>query len=344
MHNTERIESLDLLRGLAALFVCLYHFMGTDAIALSNPITAFVGQHGKLGVQMFFVISGFVIPYSMHRTGYTLKNLPTFIAKREIRLAPPYLVAIIVGIGLWYLSALAPGFAGKAPQITVAQLASHFAYMSELLGHKWVVDVFWTLGIEFQYYVAMALIFPIATADSAWVRRAFMAAILALSFLPARRGVIVSHLPFFALGITTFHLMTGMTTRREHAAIVLAATIAAIYVKGIHGAAFGFATALFIAYARVRAVGPLAWLGTISYSLYLMHLPFGNRVMNLGERYLSGFGGRVTLVIIAIGLSLCAAYVLYKLVERPSQRAASRLSYRKPVLEHEKTRHRAYAS
>ena len=68
--DRDRITNLDLLRGLAALAVCIFHFDHDGALGV--PSVSRVLSYGYLGVQMFFVISGFIIPYSMLRSGYRL--------------------------------------------------------------------------------------------------------------------------------------------------------------------------------------------------------------------------------------------------------------------------------
>src|SRR3712207_6761977 len=97
MRENARVEGLDLLRGVASLGVCLSHLATFDFptptghfyLALKSSL-----RYAWLAVEAFFVISGFVIPYSLHRAGYRLGSYPRFILKRIIRLDPPYLAAI----------------------------------------------------------------------------------------------------------------------------------------------------------------------------------------------------------------------------------------------------------
>src|SRR3569832_1975532 len=91
MAQADRIEILDWLRGLAALAVAWFHFTVGGPLV---PDGAFkeAGQFGRHGVDAFFVISGFVIPYSMSRGGYRgWKDSLRFVFKRLARLEPPYL-------------------------------------------------------------------------------------------------------------------------------------------------------------------------------------------------------------------------------------------------------------
>src|SRR5438874_1620600 len=96
-----RIAILDPLRGLAALGVAWFHFTHGNPVFLPTGTLKASGQYGWTGVAAFFVISGFVLPYSMHRAGYRVRShWRTFALKRLIRLDPPYLASILLALGL----------------------------------------------------------------------------------------------------------------------------------------------------------------------------------------------------------------------------------------------------
>src|SRR5438876_135397 len=107
---TNRVEVLGPLRGIAALAVTWYHLTGSPQVT-----TGWLRQGGTFGfhgVEAFFVISGFVIPYSMYCGGYRPRlDFLRFFAKRLVRLEPPYLASIVFVLALSYLSALRPGAA-----------------------------------------------------------------------------------------------------------------------------------------------------------------------------------------------------------------------------------------
>src|SRR6185295_1906083 len=108
----ERLQGLDFLRGLASLAVCWFHltrFRYNVPDPRGYALVCQTGAYGWLGVEVFFVISGFVIPYSLYRARYRVKNYRTFILKRVIRLDPPYLVSIAVILALAYALALYSG-------------------------------------------------------------------------------------------------------------------------------------------------------------------------------------------------------------------------------------------
>ena len=339
-----RILVLDPLRGLAAAAVMWYHFSRRPwLIEDGGRLGAFFeasGSKGWLGVEVFFVISGFVLPYAMWRGRYRLRSYGRFLAKRLLRLEPPYLVTLALTVGLWLVGPLVPGFQGEAFVFHWPQFLSHFGYLNAFTGYAWYNPVFWTLAIEFQFYLLIALVFPLAVHDRLGVRAAVPATLAMLVFLPTPPSLVFHFLPLFALGIATMQRVTGLLPLGLYALLVSASAIAAFGI-GHEQAFVGVIAAVLIAAlsrvpsnsraGRVLEWKPFLWLGSVSYSLYLVHVPIGGRVINLGQRFIGGPLSQVLLLSIAIAVSLVATYVLYRLVERPAQRWSSRLRYTKPT-------------
>lgn len=323
-----RVEILEALRGFAALAVAWFHF--TQSGLLSDGWLRATGHFGWLGVEMFFVISGFVIPYALHHGQYRFpEHFGKFVLKRVIRLDPPYFVAIVLALLLWYVSALIPGFRGEAPQIDPWGLLLHVGYLSDFFGKPWVLPVFWSLAIEFQYYLLMAVIFPLLN------RQPFMVGVLTLAALHAITALIPSsilvfkYLGLFAMGIVTFWLMSGGLSRTLHLLLLSLAVVAVVVVLGWPHALAGGLTALLIAYVRAPPVAIFSWLGSISYSLYLVHVPIGGRVVNLGKRFADDTASQLLVLMLAMLSSVFAAWCLHRWVELPSRRWSARIRYGK---------------
>src|SRR5450432_3125149 len=91
-----------MLRGLASLFVFLFHLINLSNGYIGNEWMRSVAFYGKFGVQFFFVISGFVITYSMIISGFRTKDYFKFLQKRIVRIEPPYLLVLLLTvIFLW---------------------------------------------------------------------------------------------------------------------------------------------------------------------------------------------------------------------------------------------------
>ena len=100
MKVKQEIYSITMLRGIACLGVCIMHFSGTIDSKNLHEIT----KYGGYGVPIFFAISGFILPYSLDRSSYQIRDFFPFILKRIIRLEPSYIISIL---GLLLLSMLA---------------------------------------------------------------------------------------------------------------------------------------------------------------------------------------------------------------------------------------------
>src|SRR6185436_8028950 len=134
----ERLAGVDALRGVAALAVCWFHFTNGNPQFLPDGWLKQSGAFGWLGVEVFFVISGFIVPYAMRRRGYDAgRDWARFVAKRVIRLDPPYLVATALVLVVWFVSPHLPGFDGAPPNATPAQVFAHVGYLNGLLGLPW---------------------------------------------------------------------------------------------------------------------------------------------------------------------------------------------------------------
>lgn len=323
---SDRLPVVHTLRGLASLAVCWFHF--ASAGNLNTGVVGHVAQYGSLGVPMFFVISGFVLPYSLWKGSYRLKLYGTYILKRVVRLDPPYIAAIIVSVGLGYGSSALSLTSSGQYHVTWVQLLCHLGYLNVLFKNDWVNPVFWTLAIEFQYYVILGLVFPVISSPSTLSYYSIAVSALALSFVVSSVGLIPRYAALFLLGICVFRRRTGVASATETGLATVMFTVFAGVTLGIPTAIVALMTALSIMVVEVRS-RVSDWLGDISYSLYLVHSPLGSRICNVAARFHPTVVLSNLIVVGVMVFVLGAAYVLYRSVERPSQRIAARLSYRR---------------
>jgi peptidoglycan/LPS O-acetylase OafA/YrhL len=144
-----RLRFVDDLRGLAACAVMLFHFVASGVLGpiftakLWSP-AFFVCRWGYLGVHIFFVISGFVIALSVGREKVDLKYVGRFIARRSLRLDPPYWVTIALTVLMLYVFNT---FMRRhdTPVPTVPDVIANLTYTTGILHRKAVLPVLWTL-------------------------------------------------------------------------------------------------------------------------------------------------------------------------------------------------------
>jgi peptidoglycan/LPS O-acetylase OafA/YrhL len=323
---TARIEVLDFLRGTASLSVALYHFCNI----LDPGVLKSVSDYGRFGVQVFFVISGFIIPYSLFRSGYRWKDYSIFIVKRLTRLDPPYIATLIVIIALGVLSWYIPFQRGEIFTVSVPQVLLHIGYVNVFFGYPWLNDVFWTLAIEFQYYLLVGLAFPLLFSRNHVTRLASIILLGSTVYVFPSGSFVFHYMFLFLLGILTCQLKLSMIGKIEYSiltVLIIGLSFNALAVPSTIAGGIATFTILFV---KIR--NPVwRFLGNISYSLYLVHSPIGRRFLNLTVTLLQlqTQTGKIFAVVVATAASIAAAYVLYRLVEKPAQEWSASFRYKR---------------
>ena len=325
----KRLHHIDALRGLAALAVAWFHFAHGGRLLAEDSLVTRSASYGWLGVEVFFVISGFILPYTMARGGYRIRDFGTFVKKRIVRLDPPYFVAIALALVLWWVSDIVPAYQGEPFVFEPIRFLLHVGYLNAFFDYSWYNVVFWTLALEFQFYLLLAVGFPALLHRSALVRIGSLAVMCALAFLIPNANLVFHYLGFFALGAATAHYALGHVRLTPYLVILGAMAVATALATTPVAAGVGLAAALVIAFVRIPEIKPLAWLGAVSYSLYLLHVPIGGRIVNLGGRFVDTFPLQMAVLILALVGSFIAADLLYRFVELPSQRFSSSIRYRR---------------
>ena len=326
------IHSLNLVRGYAALIVAIHHLSARGGSFSTYPyIAEFCRVSGSDGVAMFFVVSGFVVPYSLYAGRYVLADFWRFIARRIIRIDPPFLVSVLVAIAIWLRFRYTPD--GVPLQFDAATVLLHLGYLVDIARYAgvdvaWYVRVYWTLAYEFQFYLFIGLIYAAVVSRSLAVRLAVVALFVAIKAIIF--SGIVGELPvffakgtFFLLGMLLFQRRTGIIGAREFWIIAIPVWIASCFEYWRFALYAPIIVALVLRYeikTRLTDFG-----GRISYSLYLYHDMAGGwfrgaLVALLGFGTLGAFLGSLAFAIVL-------AAVMAWLVEKPALLLSKRISY-----------------
>jgi peptidoglycan/LPS O-acetylase OafA/YrhL len=345
-----RFLLIDALRGLAALAVVLFHAReGHHLDALDTVLPRFVSAvvgHGDLGVQVFFVLSGFVIAHSMSRHQVTLGFVGRFMLRRSIRLDPPYWASMVLAVIFGVLSARF--VAGKSYALPAAgDVLAHVLYLQDLLGVKPLNTIYWTLCLEIQFYVVFSLLMLLVTRLRRWLspERAFYAVLLPAAIAadlwpPHARpfgvpGTFLPHWHLFIAGVLVWWSATRPTDRLAAGIAIanLALLLALAAVRSELAMLVGVAAAALILVAGLRhklavwlSARPLQWLGAISYSLYLTHNAITGAAFRLGYR-LTGrtLATEAMWAVVVIGVCLAFAYLFHRAIERPTLKLSHRV-------------------
>lgn len=347
-----RIGFVQALRGASVLLVVWGHLgpawlRATDqqwrpltwwTNAVARPLHLFQdGAH--LGVLIFFLISGFIITHASMRESRT-----QFAVKRVMRILPLLLLALILASALQQLAL----YAGLGALWGIGPWSLR-SFIESLLLINWatgdhrMLGPTWTLEIEVIFYVlTFALLFRTRRDPlrATWLMTGLWSILCCVTFLAAPEETGAVHHPVYIGFLVLGRLIYLARERSQTYACVIQAGVVFLLIILLHTAAFpgellasGAASlasqlgALLIFLAAMGARPMLWWrplqhLGDWSYSLYLLHLPVGILVNEVGRRVGLPF-------VITLGCSFFVVVVLswasYSLVERPLQQLARRM-------------------
>lgn len=317
-------SSIDTWRGLAALSVCAYHFSFNqneqgNLFEETHPLRE-ICSYGYLGVYIFFVISGFVIPLSMHNGQYAYKKWWRFIAKRSVRIEPPYIACIIASIMLSYLLAR---YWGLEPYFDPLRFLTNITYTVPFVKNQiWYNEIFWTLAIEFQFYLLCALMYPLWTHARSWVRHSSFLLFLFAAWFAADNRFVSFYASIFGFGILLFLFRKNYMGLFE-AAIYFILCSFLLY----HGNTFEIWLASIISFIIIILPDfkfqPGIILGKVSYSFYLMHSLLGGTFLYFSHKGSSYYSE--LYFIAAIALAYIGSSIFYWLIEKPFQRLSQKI-------------------
>jgi len=323
---------LDSLRAVAAMMVCLYH--SSFLLNKFYPQASQLLDFGQEGVYVFFVISGMVMPLSLDRIRYRVSDFFVFMGKRILRLNPPMIVsACIVAFTSWSMIHN-DVYNGWHLLLASATLTAPFFDL------PWVNDIYWTLFVEMQYYIYIALAFPLLTHSVANLRRFTVICLLAISFLSlgmegnSAKSNLPFHLPVFLMGYYLFMRHTSRINEWEFWIGLITCVAVCAYLTGVlHALGFRIALTALITTAVIRfaksGLSLLGKIGTVSYSLYLMHWPVISTLCYLMGGLLSHYVGSLIVFVTIQLASIAIAFLFFSVIERPALKWSKMLSYRR---------------
>ncbi len=334
-----RIGGLDVLRGAAAAAVMLHHHgQYYDVLYPGRAALAVDLGPGHFGVELFFIISGFVILMTTERK----RTVREFVVCRLARLMPAFVAALTLATVILSRAPMPPL---DAP--TVPQFLANLTMAPSLFGVAGVDLPYWTLTYELVFYAYMALALAFGALRSIewfgllWMGAGYLFLLTADVPLHHRSAILLlaHYSNFFVIGMCLYRIRSGAA--RPITFVALACAIGANAYGGGEQAFWtpgslyltlgaAFAALVWLAtgrYGKWLSWRPLIFLGRVSYPLYLVHGVLGFAVIRYGVMH-----GWTTLngVIAAGAVSLLAATLLHFLVELPGERL-SRAIFGRPV-------------
>jgi peptidoglycan/LPS O-acetylase OafA/YrhL len=340
--NVVYLESIHIIRGIAAFLVVLTHVIGRGPYHIFNNLFAWADNWGAHGVIAFFVVSGVVLYLSLSKSDYSVSNLPQFLLRRIVRIEPTYFASLLFAITLIVLmTTFAPGSETWRPSLK--QILYHTFYLIPFSDEKWIQPVYWTLAVEFQFYIAIGLLFPLIQrmeSSNEWLKMPLIASFSLLAFLSQQLPhlKLLMYAPYFSLGMLQAAALLHPSSRPPILASIFV-TLAG-WMSGLEVTQMltGLLVANIIYFYRKPLnrkhfiVAPLWFLGTVSYSLYVVHQVLasaGESTANLIKK--SSLNEPMSSVLVnlvpiaTIAGSIFCAWLLFKFVEQPTMELSKRV-------------------
>ncbi len=360
-----RIPELDGLRAIAILMVISFHYINNQLINSSGFVAKILGKltsFGWVGVDLFFVLSGFLIGSNLIGNKGSKNYFSTFYIRRVVRIIPNYYLLIL----LFSIICSIPFFSSDyfltgnnvIPKWAYL-LMIHNIFMAHLQNFGNIsISITWSIGVEEQFYIIFPIlvyylkekwlpyVLVLAIVIAPLIRMQFTNWIPAYVLLPCRMDSIA----FGALIAYTNHSFSLTAIVKKWIVpivLVLAVdclicaylyirfsdlgvfknTLFAILFSGLIIFALVYKNSIYGAVLRYRT---LVWIGTISYSLYLFHdiiLGLCHRIFSIsGEGLFSNLKG-ISVSVLALIISIGFSWLVYKKLETPFVSWGKRFKY-----------------
>lgn len=348
-----RIASLDGLRALAILSVCIFHFYfffpSHESVSYgSNYADLPIAKYGYLGVMLFFAISGFVISQTLHSSS----SSSHFFVKRFARLFPAMLLCSVLTFGFSFIPPVTyhsewiyfiPSWTFIDPRIY------NFIFKTEIFG--WLDGSYWSLFTEVRFYLIAAIIY-FMNKENFYLNFLKLAVLVGILFpvsiyfeiKPLRSALnlilIANQLPWFVFGIGCYFLFQGDKKKAITLSCISLISLSLYLLahskkpfmphpvdgKAIFSGAILVYVLLISAIKvpiinRLLSVRPLTSIGIASYSLYLIHQQIGEKIITIIDRTgVVGTQYSPLLPLIVLSMLVLVSITIYHYYENPMNR------------------------
>ena len=326
------VRIIDFLRGFAALLVVFLHFGNGGLVTVKDTVVSNLCSYGQYGVQVFFVISGFIIPYALYRSGYRSRDFFRHISRRFVRIDPPAYTSVLLLFALYYGAIIVLGrpisgmeWPGTEPGAILANLT----YSVDYFDTSWYSLVFWTLAIEFQFYLLVGILLPSLTSGRTNACVAILLGILLMYYVPFysffRFG------SFFVMGIALFLRREKFLGALHTNLILCAAILACFFQRGVEETGFALFAVVCIRFFSFSS-RLTDHLGKISFSLYLTHLFSGWTAEIIFRKFIFIPVTQIEklfMLLVYVLWAVVFATVYHRFVELPCVRLSKKIKWSK---------------
>jgi peptidoglycan/LPS O-acetylase OafA/YrhL len=325
--SSGRLLELDALRGIAAFSVVIYHFTTYySKVSGHKQALIFPFPYGMYGVEIFFIISGFVILMTLNRT----KKGLDFIVNRFSRLYPTYWCCVLLTVITTLI------YSPIANTNIVQSVLGNLTMVQYFFGIKDIDGSYWTLGLEMAFYAIMFTLYKtkllkyLEQISVGWLfLSAIGAVLLRLSLIPINSKLFT----FLLLGTTDtspyanifiigmmFYLIHTKGFSKRRIGIIFACLL--VYKINHTLAPTLFLTSFLVVFYQsiqgkldILKSRPFIFLGTISYPLYLIHQNIG--FIGIEKLEKAGIDSNISVMLVITAVIFLST-IIHLAVEIPS--------------------------
>lgn len=309
--NKKRIIELDSLRGIAALLVIVYHYTFRFGVKFDTSVVTnqFSFPYGHYGVELFFLISGFVIFMSVKENTSPL----LFLKKRSIRLFPTFWISMIFTVVSVYL------LDAVEFQVSISDFLVNLTMVPSFFNVKAVDGVYWILKIEWFFYLVIFILLLFKIISKTKLLSLGLVSIIVVLSLLIKVHSYSYYACLFIAGMSFYSVWKKEDNYLNHV-LILSLVLVSVLSYDLE-LVIVTAILVIIMYLMVYnllsflVIKPLLFLGKISYALYLIHQNFGYAVqLKLIEMEYSNV---FLLVLLPLMLSIFFAWAITEYIELP---------------------------
>ncbi len=302
-----RLVFVDALKALASQLIVLHHLafygpMSDYAQTIAPDLISWLYDYARIAVQVFLVIGGFLATQALARDGRLVeKPVLTLLWRRYLKLVPPYFSALLLAIASAAIARSLISNESIPDTPTLPQFIAHVFLLQSVLGFDGLSAGVWYVAIDFQLYALLLATLWLArrTGQHAPAIGTLLVVVLMLaSLFHFNRYADWDNWAIYFFGSYALGVLTYWAVRRNQApawlALIVVLVIGALLIDYRSRILVALLTAAALGIARYTGVIEswpkskiIAWLGKISYAVFLVHYPISLVVNALFERFAS---------------------------------------------------------
>lgn len=295
---SRRLPHVDALKALAAQAIVLHHLLSYGPIARAAhdalpDLAAIAHEYGRLAVQVFLVVGGYLSARGLSPRGQALQaDVPALLWRRYLRLVLPFLAALALTLAV--SAAIAPWWPELVPaQVSAGQLLAHALLLHDLAGYEALTVGAWYVAIDLQLFALLVGLLWLARRGWPHPLRRVVGPLAVAALVLASAFVFNLDADLDAWGLYFFaayglgalvHWLGPWRYRRAGLVLLTAAVVAALALDWRSRLALALVTALALAWAQTRhaddrpvvtarLAARVARWAEPSYALFLTHFP-----------------------------------------------------------------------